>query len=181
MTRPADPTPPEPAAGVPAGAAPESTSLAVPQAPAPAAPAATPTPVPPTSVEAPSGDVAAAGSAALPGAHHGGFRRELTAPVPITETTHDDAEWATPPTPAPAPVPISAPWALSFGILGLLASFLVGWGFPIGLVGAGLAIAALRRPWESRGVAAWALCLSILSVLYSAGWLWWAISQELAA
>ena len=59
----------------------------------------------------------------------------------------------------------------------LNVSFLVGWGFFIGLVGAGLAIAALRRPWESRPLAVWALCLSTLSVLYSAGWLWWASTQ----
>lgn len=129
----------------------------------------------------PQGAGAAAGSAGLPGVHQGGFRRELTAPVPITETSHVDAEWETPPTPAPAPVPISAPWALGFGILGLIASFFVGWGFPIGLVGVGLAIAALRRPWESRGVAVWALCLSVLSVVYSAGWLWWALAHEVLA
>ena len=64
-----------------------------------------------------------------------------------------------------------------FGILGLAVSFLVGWGFLIGLVGAGLAIAALRRPWESRQLAVWALCLSLVSVVYSAGWLWWASTQ----
>ena len=53
----------------------------------------------------------------------------------------------------------------------------MGWGFLIGLVGAGLAIAALRRPWESRQLAVWALCLSLVSVVYSAGWLWWASTQ----
>ena len=62
-------------------------------------------------------------------------------------------------------------------VLGLIVSFLVGWGFLIGLVGVGLAIAALRRPWESRPIAAWALCLSILSLVYSGGWLWWASTQ----
>ena len=41
----------------------------------------------------------------------------------------------------------------------------------------GLAVIALRRPWESRSIAAWALCLSLLSLLYSAGWLWWASTQ----
>ena len=39
------------------------------------------------------------------------------------------------------------------------------------------AIAALRRPWESRSLAVWALCLSLVSVIYSAGWLWWASTQ----
>jgi hypothetical protein len=43
--------------------------------------------------------------------------------------------------------------------------------------GSGLAVVALRRPWESRAVAVWALCLSLLSLAYSAGWLWWASTQ----
>ncbi len=36
---------------------------------------------------------------------------------------------------------------------------------------------ALRRPWESRALAVWALCLSVVSLVYSAGWLWWASTQ----
>ena len=127
-------------------------------------------------VEAPSEDVApVAADSGMPGEHRGGFHREMTGPVAVTETTTEtvDVRWA----PASAPLPRSAAWALTFGVLGLIVSFLVGWGFLIGLVGAGLAIAALRRPWESRGLATWALCLSLLSVLYSAGWLWWASTQ----
>lgn len=125
-------------------------------------------------VEPPSSDVAAADTSALPGEHRGGFQREFTEPIPVTASVHTDVQWA----PAPAaPLPRSAPWALTFAILGLIVSFLVGWGFLIGLVGAGLAIAALRRPWESRPLAAWALCLSLLSVVFSAGWLWWASTQ----
>lgn len=89
-----------------------------------------------------------------------------------------EPEWATAPAPsADSALPRSGAWALVFGILGLAVSFLVGWGFLIGLVGAGLAIAALRRPWESRQLAVWALCLSLVSVVYSAGWLWWASTQ----
>ncbi|HYP73999.1 MAG TPA: hypothetical protein VEP72_07885 [Microbacterium sp.] len=133
--------------------------------------------VAPPRTESPSEDVAGAETSALPGEHRGGFHREFTEPVPITASVHTDPEpelrWA----PAPERLPRSAPWALVFGILGLIVSFLVGWGFLIGLVGAGLAIAALRRPWESRPIAVWALCLSLLSVLYSAGWLWWASTQ----
>lgn len=140
--------------------------------PVPGAPSATPGQA---STEAPSEDVATAETSALPGEHRGGFHREFTEPVPITASVHvePDVQWA----PAPERLPRSAPWALTFGILGLIVSFLVGWGFLIGLVGAGLAIAALRRPWESRPLAVWALCLSTLSVLYSAGWLWWASTQ----
>lgn len=113
--------------------------------------------------------------ATLPGEHRGGFHREMTGPLPIAEahTGTVEVQWA----PASAPLPRSAAWALTFAILGLIVSLLVGWGFLIGLVGVGLAIAALRRPWESRGVAVWALCLSVLSLVYSAGWLWWASTQ----
>ncbi|WP_431801969.1 hypothetical protein [Microbacterium sp. bgisy203] len=136
---------------------------------------ATPSDTP--STDAPSPDVVNAASSTLPGEHRGGFQRELTEPVPITATSHlepePDVRWA----PVPEVLPHSAGWALTFGILGLIVSFLVGWGFLIGLVGAGLAVAALRRPWESRPVAIWALCLSLLSVIYSAGWLRWASTQ----
>jgi len=133
-----------------------------------------PVPVP---VEPASADVAPVDTSVLPGEHRGGFQREMTAPVAVTEPVRQpgqDVRWAPPP---PAPLPHSAAWALTFAVLGLVVSLLVGWGFPIGLVGAGLAIVALRRPWESRGVAVWALCLSVLSLAYSAGWLWWASTQ----
>ncbi|WP_454117360.1 hypothetical protein [Microbacterium lacticum] len=152
-----------------------------------AAPGATPTPDSAAAPEAPdpgpvvaavSHDVAAANSASLPGEHRGGFQRELTEPVPITATVAHEAEWTSASAATSAEtLPRSGAWALVFGILGLGVSFLVGWGFLIGLVGAGLAIAALRRPWESRQLAVWALCLSLLSVVYSSGWLWWASTQ----
>lgn len=125
-------------------------------------------------VEAASDDVAPGATVTLPGEHRGGFQRALTEPVPVTEPVHTEVRWAPPP---PPPLPRSGPWALTFAIMALIVSLLVGWGFPIGLVGAVLAVVALRRPWESRSVAVWALCLSLLSLLYSAGWLWWAWSQ----
>lgn len=116
----------------------------------------------------------AADAAALPGTHRGGFAREFTAPTQIVEPVHAAVEWA----PAPAaPLPRAGGWALMFAVLGLAVSFIVGWGFPIGILGVILAIIALRRPWESRPMAVWALCLSTLSLIYSAGWLWWAWSQ----
>ena len=49
--------------------------------PRPAGPAEAPT------VAGASDDVTVADSAALPGEHRGGFQREFTEPVPITETT----------------------------------------------------------------------------------------------
>lgn len=133
-------------------------------------------------VETPSTDVAAGETAALPGEHRGGFQRALTQPVDVAapssgvaaEPELREVRWAPQP---PAPLPRSAAWALTFAILGLIVSLLVGWGFLIGVVGAALAVAALRRPWENRGIAVWALCLSVLSLLYSAGWLWWASTQ----
>jgi len=129
----------------------------------------------PVPVEPPSADIApVAGESGLPGEHRGGFQRALTEPLPVTEPVRTPVEWA--PAPPPA-LPRSAPWALTFAVLGLIVSLLVGWGFLIGLVGAGMAIVALFRPWEARGVAVWALCLSLLSLVYSAGWLWWASTQ----
>lgn len=127
-------------------------------------------------VDVPSEDIATAETASLPGEHRGGFRREMTEPVPITASVRTEAEWAAPALPTTA-LPRSAAWALFFGLSGLAVSFVVGWGFPIGLVGIVLAIVALRRPWESRQTAVWALCLSVASLLYSAGWLWWASTQ----
>ena len=85
-----------------------------------------------------------------------------------------ELRWAPEP---PAPLPRSAPWALTFAVLGLVVALFVGWGFLIGMLAAGLAVVALRRPWESRAVAVWALCLALLSLVYSAGWLWWASTQ----
>lgn len=129
-------------------------------------------------VDAASPDVdATAGSSALPGMHRGGFQRLPTAPVNVTTqsapTLDAPLEWA-------PPVPVSrglAGWALGISIIGLVVSLVVGWGFPIGLVAAITAIVALRRPFESRQVAVWALILGLVSVLYSAGWLWWAASR----
>lgn len=79
---------------------------------------------------------------------------------------------------APSPRPARrASRALTVAIVGLVLSLVVGWAFPVGVVALVLAIRALRRPGESRGVAVWTLCLSILSLVYSAGWLWWAVVQ----
>ncbi|MFE7843919.1 hypothetical protein ACFUTX_01840 [Microbacterium sp. NPDC057407] len=161
----------------------------MPRPPMPAArpPAATP------AVEPPSPDVDLADEASpLPGVHRGGFLRLPTAPVSVTTTqtapaepgTEDDppsvtAQWLMP---EPAgPQRGLAAWALVFSIAGLVVSLFVGWGFPIGLVGIVSAILALRRPLESRAVAIWALVLGAVSLLYSAGWLWFAFSRLAAA
>ncbi len=73
-----------------------------------------------------------------------------------------------------------ASWALGIALVGLAASFFVGWGFPLGLAAIVVATIALRRPWESRSVAVWALALGVLSVVYSAGWLVYAALESAA-
>ena len=68
------------------------------------------------------------------------------------------------------------PWALGLAILALITSFFVGWMLPLGVVAVIGAILALRR-FESRPIAVWALVLGALAVVYSIGWLVWAIPQ----
>jgi len=161
--------------GVVAPPVPGKTDAASADAAAPVALPATPPGASHTSVEKPSDDVAAVGEASsMPGEHRGGFQRALTAPVPITESVHVPVEWAPAP---PRPLPRIAPWALGLAIVGLCLSLIVGWAFPLGIAAFVMAIVALRRPWESRSVAVWALMLGLLSLVYSAGWLWWAAYQ----
>lgn len=165
-TRPSQPTP--------------SPSPGPPPVPPPGPPRTAP------AVEPPSPDVELASDASpLPGAHRGGFARLPTAPVGVTSTTAPSESGAEPAPAAqwlmPEPPVMSrglAAWALTFSIVGLVVSLFVGWGFPIGLVGAVTALVALRRPVESRAVAVWALVLGCVSVLYSAGWLLWAASRS---
>ena len=141
-------------------------------------------PLPAPAVEEPSTDVVTPNAeSVLPGAHRGGFSRLPTAPVAITteqapalpgEEGLASEQWEM--TQPPLRRGLGA-WALGFSVVGLVVSLFVGWGFPIGVVGVVAAILALRRPLESRAVAVWALVLGGLSILYSAGWLWYAASQ----
>ncbi|MFS0868152.1 hypothetical protein AB3M83_12565 [Microbacterium sp. 179-B 1A2 NHS] len=193
MTEPSEERMPSPAAPAdpsePATSA-EPTTPAAPAGPSPRPGAAADDAVPATSIEPPSPDVARVPSTpVLPGEHRGGFRRELTQPLPIApplevhpepglvtgELLNPDPQvhWIHP----PPTLPHSAGWSLLAGVLGLILSFFVGWGFPIGLLGAVLAILAIRRPWENREMAVWALTLNLASLVYSAGWLWWASTQ----
>jgi hypothetical protein len=172
----AAPAAPEQAAPAPAAPAP-----AAPTPDAPAGPASARPTLPPTAIEPPSDDVAPVeAESALPGAHRGGFERWPTAPVGVTPTvTAPDLDapvlWA--PVAAEPPSRGMSAWALTFGIIALIVSMFVGWGFPLGLVAIVTAIIALRRPIESRAVAVWALVLGAVSVLYSAGWLIFAASR----
>jgi hypothetical protein len=92
--------------------------------------------------------------------------------------------------PGAEPVEVRAPvaerarlasWALGIALVALAVSFFVGWGFPLGLAAIVVAVIALRRPWERRSVAVWALVLGVLSVVYSAGWLVYAALESAAA
>ncbi len=133
-------------------------------------------------IEPPSADLAEVrAESSLPGAHRGGFERELTAPVDVAATaigpTPDGqpvAEWYFP---EPAPRRPVAGWALAFSLGGLVFSFFVGWAFVLGLIGIVTAIVALRRPIESRAVGVWALVLGTVSLVYSAGWLVYAATR----
>lgn len=103
------------------------------------------------------------------------------APGTAAEPAADSGEmplvlWA-PPGPI-APTRGVGAWALFFAIAGLIAALFVGWGFPINLVAIVVAAVALRRPRESRAVAAWALALGVLGLIYSAGWLVWGATRS---
>lgn len=86
--------------------------------------------------------------------------------------------WAPPQPTAP---PSLAPWALALAIAALVASLFVGVLLPLGVVGILTAIMSLRRAHDSRRVAVWALVLAAVSVVFSAGWLLWALPQLPAA
>lgn len=132
----------------------------------------------PPVVEPPSADVVAASPAPrIPGAAREGYAQLPTAPVIVSAegpVEGDRVEWGPPPEPRRAPV---GPWALAVAVVALAASLFVGWMLPLGVAGIVTAIVTLRRRGESRAVAVWALVLSIVSVLYSAGWLLWALPQ----
>ncbi|QEW00794.1 hypothetical protein F6J84_12240 [Microbacterium caowuchunii] len=144
----------------------------------PASPAADPTGPPQIRphLEPASSDVAApTPEASLPGAHRGGFTRPPTAPIGITieqiEFVPVTGAVATPPPLRPANF---AATALGFAIVALIASMVVGVAFPIGVTAIVLGALSMRRAFESRAVARWAIVLGVVSVLYSAGWLLWA-------
>jgi hypothetical protein len=140
----------------------------------------------PISMSAPSPDVDLGEDApAIPGEHSGGFHRLPTGPVETTvdsgpsEEPEPEVRWLMPEPERRSGGSLSG-WALTVAILGLIASFFVGWCFAIGIVAVILAIVALRRPVESRVVSGWALALGILSLLYSAGWIIWALTHPVS-
>lgn len=83
--------------------------------------------------------------------------------------------------PQPTAPPSLAPWALALAITALVASLFVGVLLPLGVVGILTAIMSLRRAHDSRRVAVWALVLAAVSVVFSTGWLLWALPQLPAA
>lgn len=138
---------------------------------------APPRPAPPV-VEPPSPDVVVAPAASrVPGSHRDGYRELPTAPVIAVETGPIEGESVPWEPPAAARRAAVGPWALGLAIVALASSFFVGWMLPVGLAGLVAAIVTLRRPGESRAVGVWALVLALVSLVYSAGWLLWAIPQ----
>lgn len=67
--------------------------------------------------------------------------------------------------------------ALAFAIAALGGSFVVFWMFPLGILALVLGILAVRRPEESTRCGVWAIGLSVLSLIYSGIWGWWAGAQ----
>ena len=172
--------------GGPLGVEPVPASAFAPVPPAsasatPAVPSPGPSPAVPIAAFVPADAGAAATSAPrVPGSAGERFQRFPTGMMDLPPGTavagHDGPAagagvW-TGPSAGPAARPGGvAGWGLAFSMVGLLASFVVGWAFPVALVGLITGAVALRRPFENRSAAAWALGLGIAGLVYSAGWL----------
>ncbi len=89
--------------------------------------------------------------------------------TPTTGPTTADVRWAEP---EPVRTGLGGS-ALAFAIAALGGSFVVAWMFPLGVFALILGIIAVRRPAESSRLGWWAIGLSLLSLVYSAGWAWW--------
>ncbi|WP_285138140.1 hypothetical protein [Microbacterium sp. lyk4-40-TSB-66] len=79
--------------------------------------------------------------------------------------------------PVPPTPPSLAPWALALAILALSGSLFTGWLLPLGVTAVVFAALSLRRAHDGRRAAVWALCLAVLSLVFSVGWLVWGFSQ----
>ncbi len=79
--------------------------------------------------------------------------------------------------PTPTAPPSVAPWALAVAITALVASLFAGVLLPLGVIALVMSVISLRRAHDSRRVAIWALALAVLSIVFSAGWLLWALPQ----
>ncbi|WP_052460301.1 hypothetical protein [Microbacterium gorillae] len=103
------------------------------------------------------------------------IQRPATGPVrtpPVARRT-DEAAW-TEPTLVRKGLGGSA---FSFAVSALIGSFFMGWLAPVAVLSLVLGILAVRRPAESSRLGAWAIGLSILALVYSAGWIWWVGTQ----
>lgn len=144
-------------------------------------PAAGADPAMPTAAFVPTDPGAAASTAPrVPGSADERFQRfptgmmDLPTGAPVAEAD-SNLSGPRPWTGEPVTVPVRprgiAGWGLAFSIVGLLASFVVGWAFPVSVVGLLTGMMALRRPFENRSAAVWALVLGITGLVYSIGWL----------
>lgn len=94
-------------------------------------------------------------------------------PVDEPPVEWEPAEWQ-PAQTRDADVAPLAPWALTAAIIALTASFFVGWGLPLAVLALIAGIMCVRRPNESRIMSVWAVWLSAVATVFSAGWLVWA-------
>jgi len=98
--------------------------------------------------------------------------------VPYVPTAELLVQWAPPPEAIAETRPRAiGPWALALAVVGVIVSLFVGWGFPLGLAGFVAGIIAVRRPTEGSALGVWAIVLSLVSIVYSAGWILWAVSR----
>lgn len=100
-----------------------------------------------------------------------------SAPISLPRELVDD--------PAPSAVYVdSDPPAVPIAGFTFIASFLamviscfVAWALPLALIVLVMAVIAVRRPFENRSFAWWALVMSALAVIYSTVWLVWVLGR----
>lgn len=114
------------------------------------------------------------------------YERVATDAVELIENLVHDAP---PPRPAreSAPVVVArrrrplAGASLTASVFGLTLSWLMPWAMPVSILGAVLAIVALRRTWEQREPAWWGLGLGVAGAACASFWIGWIITQLSAA
>jgi len=109
------------------------------------------------------------------------LERAATDPIELIENLVHDAPATAPEIPAYVAAPRRrrplAGVALTLSLVGLVVSWFMPWGMPVSVLGAVLAIVALRRTWERRAVSWWALGLGILGAACSSYWIGWIVDQ----
>lgn len=112
------------------------------------------------------------------------YERVATDAVELIENLVHDAP---PPLPARKPASAASPAprrgrplagaSLTASVFGLTLSWLMPWAMPVSILGAVLAIIALRRSWEQHEPAWWGLGLGIAGTACASYWIGWIIAQ----